>query len=69
LPGENGLLFDPRDINDCAQTLRKLSSATPEQLAEWGGKSRTIAEEHLSKQVFIKRYLDLLEGLSGGKNC
>ena len=67
IPGENGLLFDPRDINSCAQAFRALSATPPEKLMEWGRSSRRIAEENLSKQVFIKRYLSLLEGLSGGK--
>ena len=67
-PGENGLLFNPYDIDSFADALRKLSAMTPEELARWGVRSRAIAEEKLSQEVFIRRYLDLLEGISGGQN-
>ncbi|MBR5906622.1 MAG: glycosyltransferase family 4 protein [Bacteroidales bacterium] len=67
-PGENGLLFDPCDTGDFAKALRKLSATSSEELAKWGRKSREIAEKKLTKEVFIKRYSELLEGLSGGKN-
>lgn len=68
IPGENGLLFNPKDIASCASALRSLSSTTPSRLAEWGRNSRRTAEEKLSKSVFLNRYLELLKGLSGGKN-
>ena len=67
-PGENGLLFNPCDVHDFARALKKLSASSTEELRRWGAESRRIAEEKLSPEVFLKRYLDLLEGLSGGKN-
>ena len=66
--GENGLLFNPKDVHSCAAALKKLSGCSPEQLQQWGRKSRTIAEEKLSERVFLERYLNLIEGLRGGKN-
>ena len=68
LSGENGFLFNPSDIHDFAKALKLLSAATPETLIAWGKKSRIIAEEKLSKEIFIRRYMDLIEGLSGGEN-
>lgn len=66
IPGENGLLFDPFDTGDFAGALKKLAATSSENLAEWGRKSREIAEEKLTREVFIKRYLQLLEGLVRG---
>lgn len=66
IPGENGLLFDPFDTCDFAGALKKLAATSSEDLAEWGRKSREIAEEKLTREVFIKRYLQLLEGLVRG---
>ena len=66
IPGENGLLFDPFDTCDFADALKKLAATSSEDLARWGRKSREIAEEKLTREVFIKRYLQLLEGLFRG---
>jgi len=68
VPGQNGVLFNPEDSNSFSSALKKLASATPEDLARWGSESRRIAEEKLSKVIFIKRYTTLLEGLFGGEN-
>jgi len=68
LPGQNGLLFDPKDIDDFAAALRTLSTTSPDELQRWGRNSRSMAEEKLSKDVFISRINELLGGLSGGKN-
>lgn len=66
IPGKNGFLFDPKDISSFAEALRKLAATSPEELARWGEESRRIAEEKLSKDIFISRYTRLLEGLFGG---
>ena len=67
IPGQNGLLFNPKDRKRFAETLRALAATPPEVLRQWGRKSRETAVSKLSREMFIKRYLDLLEGVLGGK--
>ena len=66
IPGRNGFLFDPRDSRSIAKGLRKLASLTPAELEEAGRNSRSIAAENFPKDLFIKRYLELLRGIVGG---
>lgn len=63
IPGQNGLLFNPQDTSDFAAVLRRFASMPADSLGEWGRRSRSIAEEKLSEEIFIQRYLDLLGGL------
>ena len=67
-PGRNGLLFNPKDSAGFAAALLELSALTPATLSEWGKESRRITLELLSKDIFIRRYDELLRGLFGGKN-
>ena len=67
VPGRNGFLFTPRDSRSIAKALRKLTALSPEELKAAGESSRAIAAENFPKDLFIKRYLDLLRGLTGGQ--
>ncbi|MBO4658998.1 MAG: glycosyltransferase family 4 protein [Prevotella sp.] len=57
--GENGFLFDPHDHKDMADKLEEALSLTDAQYAEYGAKSRAIAEQTMSEDVFVERYLSL----------
>lgn len=67
IPGNNGLLFNPKKISSAAAALRTLARTSCEELAKWGKESRRIAEQDLSQTLFLQRYNELLGGLVGGK--
>ena len=67
IPGRNGFLFTPRDSRSIAKALRKLTALSPGELEEARKNSRLIAAENFPKDLFTKRYIDLLRGLAGGQ--
>ena len=59
--GENGFLFDPNDINSIINAVDKMLSLDKENHMRFGNNSRKRAEQFLSKDVFIKSYIELIE--------
>lgn len=59
--GKNGLLFDPKDVNDIVNTLKTMISMPNEQRKQWGRESRNLAVNMLSEEAFINKYIDLIE--------
>ena len=57
--GENGLLFDPKSVVDMASTIEHYLNLPVDKKKEMGEKSRCMAEEMFSKDVFIQKYLNL----------
>jgi len=68
IPGRNGFLFNPHSRKSMVKALRKLLDLGPEGLAEYGRQSLAIAADNFPKDLFIKRYLELLKGLDGSRN-
>lgn len=62
--GENSLLFDQTSIEDMADKLQQICSMKQDELSKWGHRSRKIAEELLSMDVFVNKYISLIEGKS-----
>lgn len=58
--GENGFLFDPHNVQDMAAKLNAALQLNEVQHASYGRRSRAIAEEKMSEQVFTDRYMSLL---------
>ena len=65
--GENGFLFDPHDVQDMAAKLDAALRLGEAQYVSFGRRSRAIAEERMSDQVFVERYLTLLRDPHDGK--
>lgn len=59
--GENGLLFDPNNVDDMANKLLQMVTMPHEKLEQWGRCSRTIAEKLFSKESFVGKYIKLIE--------
>ena len=59
--GENGFLFDPKDIESMCNAFQKMLSLSQEQMKKMGEKSREIAEELFNKDKFIEKYVELIE--------
>lgn len=61
IEGKNGILFDPKNPQDMADKIKMILSQTDEQYQSYRQMSRTIAEEKLAKNVFIEKYLKIIE--------
>jgi hypothetical protein len=61
--GESGYLFDPHNAGDVADKLEAALNLTHTQYVEYGTKSRTLAEQTMSEDVFVNRYMSLLQPL------
>lgn len=57
----NGFLFNPLDIKDMAQAIKKFINCSPEKQVEMGIASRKKAEELFDKEQFIFEYINLIE--------
>lgn len=58
--GENGVLFDPRDIDDIAESLCRLIDLSLRQRQEIGILNREKVLQTNSEEAFLKAYLSLL---------
>ena len=58
---DNGLLFDPHDIQNMAEVLLKISKMDNVTLSKWGTKSRQIVENRCNEQSFVEKYIDLIK--------
>ena len=58
---ENGMLFDPTDIDSIASSIINMLNKTPDELAEMGKRSREIAETLFDKNTFLNNYIKLIE--------
>ena len=61
--GYNGLLFDPNNYIDIADKITTLYNMEEDSLLEMRFKSRKIAIEKFKADVFVNKYLDLIEKL------
>lgn len=61
--GQNGLLFNPHDMNDITDKIITACAMDIHSLQTWGKESRCIVEQLCSEKVFIEKYIDLIEKL------
>ena len=66
IPGRNGFLFNPHSSRSIVKSLIKLASLTPNQRRECSAESLAIAADNFPTHLFLKRYIDLLGGISRG---
>lgn len=58
--GANGFIFDPRDVDDMAEKLKKMITLSEEERNKMAIRSREIAVSKFSTDVFIQKYLELI---------
>lgn len=58
---ENGIFFNPYDVDDIVNQLTAICRMSAEELSIWGNKSREIAENLFSKEAFVQKYIKLIE--------
>lgn len=59
--GVNGYLFDPESIDDMASKILKMSHLSKETIINMGEASRKIAESKFSEEVFVNKYINIVE--------
>lgn len=59
--GENGFLFDPKDTNSVVLAFEQLFALNLDEYNSFRINSRRMAEQKLSKEVFINSYIKLIE--------
>lgn len=59
--GENGILFSPTSAEDMQAKITTLLKQSDSEYQSYRKRSRAIAEEKLSKVVFLEKYLSILE--------
>ena len=61
--GENGWLFDPNNIEEMADIIIKATAEEPSVLSLMGQNGRRIAEKFCSEEIFVDKYIKLIESL------
>lgn len=59
--GENGFLFDPKQLDSICDAFLKFFNLTYNEMCQMAQKSRTIAEQLFDKEQFIQQYIELIE--------
>lgn len=59
--GENGFLFNPKDITSMAEAVERMLSLTEEDYRKYCRCSREKAEKKLSKERFVESYINIIE--------
>lgn len=59
--GENGLMFDPLNIEDMVNVIKNYIDLPKEKRIEMGRKSREIGVKMFSKESFINNYIKIIE--------
>ena len=59
--GRNGFLFDPTSPQDIADTIMRFAALPPEARQAFGQEGRKMAEAMLSSDVYIDRFIALIE--------
>lgn len=59
--GENGFLFNPHNPVEIADALERLIKLSSEDKLKMSKANRKYAEDHLSKEAFVKKYIDIIE--------
>lgn len=58
--GENGLLFDPKNIDEMVETIERFLAFPMEKKSQMGQCSRRIAVELFSEKSFIEKYMSII---------
>lgn len=66
--GENGFLFDPKKAESIAGAIQRMLMLDEMQYLEFSKKSRKIAEERLSDDIFLKKYQAVIKNICL-RNC
>ncbi len=61
--GESGFLFDPENVDDIVNSIKKMIALTAEERHRMGIHNRQLCLERNTETAFLKAYVDLMETL------
>lgn len=62
--GVNALMFDNTNVGDIADKLEQICSMSKDELCKWGHRSREIAVNLFSQDIFVEKYIKLIKSLN-----
>ena len=65
----DGLLFDPENVEEIADSLQRMINMHRQQLLQWGRNSRAIAVSLLSKDAFIEKAIGWIDYNNRNGGC
>lgn len=61
--GVNGFLFDPANVDEIMDTIKKMTNLSQEERSEMGLRNRALCLERNTEEAFLNSYVKLIEGL------
>lgn len=61
IEGENGFFFNPKDINSIVAAFERLFALSDIEYHQYNHRSRELAEQKFSKDLFTEKYIKLIE--------
>lgn len=61
--GENGYLFDPQNVDEMVDAIKKMIAQTPMERQEMGKRNRELCLKRNTEEAFLKSYVELIEKL------
>lgn len=61
--GVNGFLFNPTNVDDIVDALKKMTALTPEERRRMGKRNRELCLKRNTEEAFLKSYVELIESL------
>lgn len=61
--GVNGFLFDPNNVEEIANAIKKMSEVTPEERHNMGMRNRQLCLQRNTEEAFLKSYVELIDSL------
>lgn len=61
--GSNGFLFDPENVDDIVNAVKKIASLSKEERREMGIRNRQICLKRNTEEEFLNSYIKLIESL------
>lgn len=61
--GVNGFLFDPNNVEEIANAIKKMAELTPEERHDMGMRNRQLCLQRNTEEAFLKSYVELIDSL------
>lgn len=61
--GENGFLFDPQNVDEIVDAIKKMVALTPKERQDMGRRNRKLCLTRNTEEAFLKSYVELIENL------
>ncbi|MBP8715349.1 MAG: glycosyltransferase family 4 protein [Lachnospiraceae bacterium] len=63
MPGESGILFEPKSTEKLTQAVCDILAKTPEERRQMGVAGRRYIEQNFDRQIVVEKYLEQIESI------